>query len=326
MKKVFLTRKIDESAISMIRPFADLEIWPDSNPPSEKEILLHSSGCDGILTLLTDPITKNIINSNLLVLRVISQMAVGVDNIDLQEATRNRLPVGHTPGILTETTADFTWALLLAAARRVVESSVEVREGIWRPWGPDVLCGLDIHNATLGIIGLGRIGKAVTRRAAGFSMNVVYYEPERDLKAEQELGVRYLPLNDLLAQSDFITLHVYLTDATRRMIGKPQFEIMKPNAILINTSRGGVVDVEALYPALKDNKIRAAALDVFEPEPIPRDHPILKLKNLLLTPHIASASEQTRRKMALMAAENLIAGLSGKKLPYCANPEVYSVQ
>lgn len=307
----------------MIRPFADLEIWPDSNPPSEREILQHSSGCDGLLTLLTDPITKKIITSNIPDLKVISQMAVGVDNIDLQEATRNRLPVGHTPGILTETTADFTWALLLAAARRVVESSDEVREGIWRPWGPDVLCGLDIHGATLGIIGLGRIGKAVARRAAGFSMNVFYYEPNRDLEAEQSIGVKYLPLDDLLAQSDFITLHVYLTETTRHMIGKPQFEIMKPNSILINTSRGGVVDVEALYDALKNNKIRAAALDVFEPEPIPGDHPILKLKNLLLTPHIASASEQTRRKMALMAAENLLAGLSGKKLPYCANPEVY---
>lgn len=326
MKKdhVFITRKIHDSAISMMKPYANLEIWPEPFPPDETTLIEQAQKSNGLVTLLTDPITERVIEAGLPDLKVISQMAVGVDNIDLQFANKSKIPVGHTPGVLTETTADFTWALLLSAARRVVESSNEVHDGIWRPWGPDVLCGLDVHGATLGIIGLGRIGKAVARRAAGFSMRVLYYEPQRLPEVEQELGVAYCPLDELLAQSDFITLHVYMTDTTRHMINEEKLSLMKPNAILVNTSRGGIIDVNALYNSLKDNQIRAAALDVFDPEPIPKNHPILKMKNLLLTPHIASASEQTRKKMATMAAENLIAGITGKKLPFCANPEVFS--
>ena len=326
MKKdhVFITRKIHDSAISMMKPYANLEIWPEPFPPDETTLIEQAQKSNGLVTLLTDPITERVIRAGLPDLKVISQMAVGVDNIDLQFANKSKIPVGHTPGVLTETTADFTWALLLSAARRVVESSNEVHDGIWRPWGPDVLCGLDVHGATLGIIGLGRIGKAVARRAVGFSMRVLYYEPQRLPEVEQELGVSYRPLDELLAQSDFITLHVYMTDTTRHMINEEKLSLMKPNAILVNTSRGGIIDVNALYNSLKDNQIRAAALDVFDPEPIPKNHPILKMKNLLLTPHIASASEQTRKKMATMAAENLIAGITGKKLPFCANPEVFS--
>lgn len=326
MKKdhVFITRKIHDSAISMMKPYANLEIWPEPFPPDETTLIEQAQKSNGLVTLLTDPITERVIRAGLPDLKVISQMAVGVDNIDLQFANKSKIPVGHTPGVLTETTADFTWALLLSAARRVVESSNEVHDGIWRPWGPDVLCGLDVHGATLGIIGLGRIGKAVARRAVGFSMRVLYYEPQRLPEVEQELGVSYRPLDELLAQSDFITLHVYMTDTNRHMINEEKLSLMKPNAILVNTSRGGIIDVNALYNSLKDNQIRAAALDVFDPEPIPKNHPILKMKNLLLTPHIASASEQTRKKMATMAAENLIAGITGKKLPFCANPEVFS--
>jgi glyoxylate reductase len=322
-KLVFITRKIHDSVIKKISRYADIDVWPDSDPPSEQILIDKINDCVGLYTLLTDPITKEVIDSAGPDLKVISQMAVGVDNIDLSAAIKKRIPVGHTPGILTETTADFTWSLILSMARRVVEANNEVRAGIWRPWGPDVLCGLDVHNSTLGIIGLGRIGKAVARRASGFSMKILYYEPEPKPDAEEELGVKYASLNELLTQSDFITLHVYLSDTTRHMISRDQLNLMKSTAILVNTSRGGIIDIDELYLALKNNKIRAAALDVFEPEPVPQDHPILKMNNLILTPHIASASEKTRYKMQDVAADNLIAGLKGEQLPYCANPEVY---
>lgn len=321
---VWLTRTIDEPAVRKISEVAEVEIWPAENPPPPEVILEKVQRVDGLLTMLTDSLIAAIID-NAPRLKVISQMAVGFDNIDIEAATRRGIPVGHTPGVLTETTADFAWALLMAAARRVAEADREVHQGIWRPWGPDVLTGVDVHGATLGIIGFGRIGKAVARRAIGFSMKVLYNDPERDEAAEQELGVEYRDLDRLLQESDFISLHTYYTPEYHHLINRFCFEQMKDGAIFINTARGGLVDHQALQWALESKKLAAAALDVFEPEPIPRDHPLLQLPNLIITPHIASASARTREKMALIAADNLIAGLRGEKLAYCANPQVYHV-
>lgn len=251
-------------------------------------------------------------------------MAVGYDNIDIAAATAKMIPVGHTPGVLTDTTADFTWALLMTASRRLLEADRFTRSGLWKTWEPDFLLGANITGATLGIIGFGRIGQAIARRAQGFDMKILYTCKNRsDLHLENTLGVDFVSLERLLEESDFVTIHTPLSQDTYHLFSDRQFELMKPSAILINTARGGIVDAKALYRALSQGKIAGAALDVTEPEPIPSDSPLLTLDNLIITPHIASASRQTREKMANMAVENLIAGLKGDRLPYCVNPEVY---
>ncbi|HEC23046.1 MAG TPA: D-glycerate dehydrogenase, partial [Chloroflexi bacterium] len=243
---------------------------------------------------------------------------------DVAAATARGIPVGHTPGVLTDTTADFAFALLMAAARRVVEGVHYVKAGRWRTWGPTLLMGHDVHHATLGIIGFGRIGQGVARRAAGFDMRVLYYDrnPDEDAEVAHRLGAESRPLDEVLAESDFISLHVPLTDETYHLIGEREFRLMKSSAVLINTARGPVVDPQALYNALTNGEIAYAALDVTEPEPLPPDHPLLRLENCIVVPHIASSSLATRNRMAEMAAENLEAGLKGEKLPYCVNPEV----
>jgi glyoxylate reductase len=256
-------------------------------------------------------------------LKVVSQFSVGVDNVDLDSAVRHGIPVGHTPGVLTETTADFAFALMMAAARRIVEGNNEVRQGIWRPWGPDVLTGYDVYGATLGLIGFGRIGQAMARRAAGFSMKVLYYDTSRHPELEGKMGVVYAPFEQVLEQSDFISMHIYLSPETYHMIDRSALEKVKPTAVLVNTARGGVVDPKALAWALQNQKIVAAALDVTEPEPIPFDSPLLAMPNVIIAPHIASASKATRLRMAHMTVDNLLAGLEGRPLPFCANPEVY---
>ena len=321
-QQVFITRRIAEKALALLENEVEMEIWEEETPPPYEILQEKIKNCDGLLTLLTDPIDADLIKSasNL---KTISQMAVGFDNIDINTATELGIPVGNTPDALTETCADFTFALILSIARRIVESDKEVRQGIWRPWGPDVLVGEDVFNATLGIIGLGRIGQAVARRASGFNMKILYTGRSRHPEAEKELGATYVDLDTLLQESDFISIHTSLNDETRGMIGEKEFSKMKKNAILINTSRGGVIDSQALYTALKEKRITGAALDVYETEPIPDNTPILELDNLVITPHIASASVKTREKIAIMAAENLLAGLKGKTLPYCANPKVY---
>jgi glyoxylate reductase len=247
---------------------------------------------------------------------------VGFDNIEVQEATKRGIIVGNTPGVLTDTTADFAFALLMAAGRRVVEGDRIVRAGKWKTWGPMILLGQDIHNATLGIIGFGRIGYAVAKRAQGFGMKILYSDVVRNKQAENELGVEYVDFDRLLAESDFITVHTNLTPETHHLISREKFEKMKRTAILVNTSRGPIVDNMALYDALRSGKIAYAALDVTEPEPMPPDHPLLTLDNVIIVPHIASASVATRTKMALMAADNLIAGLKGEMPPNPVNPEV----
>ena len=292
-------------------------------PPPYEVLLDKVRDVDGLLSLLTDRVDSALMAA-VTKLRVISNLAVDYDNIDVAEATRLGILVGNTPGILTETTADFTFALLMGAARRVVEADTYTRLGRWRTWEPMILLGQDIHGATLGLIGLGRIGAEVAKRARGFSMKVVYYdEVRRSVEEERQLGVEYVPeRSKLLSNADFISVHVPLTPETYHLIGEAEFAYMKPTAVLVNTSRGPVVDQKALCEALKSRRIFAAAIDVTEVEPISPDDPLLTLDNIVITPHIASASFTTRTRMAIMAAENLIAGLGGQTPPHCVNPEV----
>ncbi len=320
---VYVTRRIPEPGLAPVRAVCQVRLWEGELPPPKAVLLREVADCDGLLCLLTDPIDDEVMAAGPR-LRVISQMAVGVDNIDLRAAIARGIPVGHTPGVLTEATADFTFALLMAAARRIPEGVDYVRAGKWRTWEPMGLLGMDVWGATLGIIGLGRIGTAVARRARGFTMHILYYDPSRRPDLEAELGVEYAELDDLLARSDFVSLHCPLTPETRHLIGEAALRRMKPTAILINAARGPIVDPNALVRALSEGWIRAAALDVTEPEPIPPDHPLVSLPNCIVVPHIASATVSTRERMAAMAAENLLAGLRGERLPYCANPEVYT--
>ncbi|MFN3763789.1 MAG: 2-hydroxyacid dehydrogenase [Anaerolineae bacterium] len=320
---VYVTRRIPETGLAPVREVCHVRLWEGELPPPKSVLLREVAGCDGLLCLLTDPIDEEVMAAGTR-LRVISQMDVGVDNIDLRAATARGIPVGHTPGVLTEATADFTFALLMAAARRIPEGVDYVRAGKWRTWEPMGLLGVDVWGATLGIVGLGRIGTAVARRARGFAMRILYYDPTRRPALEAELGVEYAELDDLLARSDFVSLHCPLTPETHHLIGEAALRRMKPTAILINAARGPVVDPDALVRALSEGWIRAAALDVTEPEPIPPDHPLVSLPNCIVVPHIASATVSTRERMAAMAAENLLAGLRGERLPYCANPEVYA--
>jgi glyoxylate reductase len=320
--EIFITRAIHAKAIERLRDSAHVEVWPEEGPPPHTVLLEKAAQLDGIITLLTDPVDAGFIQ-NASRLKVISQMAVGFDNIDISAATARGIPVGHTPGVLTETTADFAWALLMAAARRVPEAERQVRAGIWKPWGPNILTGPDIFGATIGIVGFGRIGQAVARRARGFDMRILYNDPKRHPELEKELGVQYADLDQLLKEADFVTLHTYLSPETENIIDRAALAKMKSSAILINTARGAVVDSEALVEALKSGQIYAAALDVFDPEPIPTDSPLLEMDNVIITPHIASGSIQTRARMAEIAVDNLIAALSGERLPYCANPQIY---
>jgi glyoxylate reductase len=323
--RIFLTRRIPQAGIDLLARETDVQVWPDELPPSYEVLLESVRGAAGLVTLLSDKIDQKVIQAAGPSLKVISQYAVGIDNIDLVEATRLGIAVGHTPGVLTETTADLAWALLMAAARRVVEGDRSVRNGLWKTWGPTAFLGYDIHGATLGILGLGRIGQAMARRGKGFGMRVLYTDLKHETEVEKELGIEFAPFEQLLKESDFLSLHTYLSPETYHLFGDAQFKMMKPGAILVNTARGAIVDHDALYRALRDKTIAGAGLDVTDPEPIPMNSPLLGLDNLVITPHIASASYQTRTQMAVMTAENLLAGLKGDRLPYCANPAVYQM-
>lgn len=321
--RVFLTRLILDSGLELVRDFCDAEVWPEELPPSRQEILKHVLGVEGLLCLLTDRIDEGIMEAAGPGLKIISNHAVGVDNVDVAAATARGIPVGNTPGILTDATADMAFALLLAASRRVVEGAHLVKAGGWKTWGPGFMLGADLAGSTLGIVGYGRIGRAVARRASGFGMRIIFTDPS---PAQPEPGVSaaQVDIDTLLHESDFVSLHTPLTDDTRNLINASTLRQMKPTAVLVNTSRGQVVDQEALYSALSAKRIFAAGLDVTVPEPLPTDHPLLRLENCIIVPHIASASWRTRQRMSRMAAENLIAGLKGERLPNCANPEVYS--
>jgi lactate dehydrogenase-like 2-hydroxyacid dehydrogenase len=316
-----VARRIPDEGLSRIVSETDADVWTDEVELERPELLRRVADCDGILTLLTERVDAELLDAAGPQLRVVSNYGVGVDNIDVVECTLRGVAVGNTPGVLTETTADFAWALLMAAARRVVEGADYVRAGRWRTWGPQLLLGTDVHGATLGIVGFGRIGQAVARRASGFGMRILYHgHGQVEPTVERVLGATFVPLDELLATSDFVTLHVNLTGETRGLIGATALAAMKPTAILVNTSRGPVVDTMALHDALRDGVIAAAALDVTDPEPIPADHPLVGLPNCLVVPHIASATRATRGRMAEMAAANLLAGVRGEPLPTPVNP------
>jgi glyoxylate reductase len=323
--RIFVTRIIPEQGLEMIRHECGVDIWPDPLPPSYETLTQKAKGIDGLLCLLTDHIDANLMEAIGPQVRVISQMAVGFDNIDIAAATARHVPVGNTPGVLTETTADFAWTLLMAAARRVVEGDKFTRAGRWKTWGPVDFLGPDVTGATLGIVGFGRIGQGMAKRASGFDMRVLYFDKKRHPEAEHKYGAHYVDLDTLLRESDFVSLHTVLSEDTYHLMDENRLRRMKSSGILINSARGPVVDPTALYRALSSGTIAYAALDVTEPEPISPDDPLMTLDNIIIAPHIASASFQTRNKMAVMAAANLIAGLKGERLPHCVNPQVYAL-
>ena len=307
--------------MQIARAACEIEVWPGEGPPTPDELAERLAGCEGLLCLLTDRIDDALLDKAP-ELRVVSQMAVGYDNIDVAACTRRGIAVGNTPGVLTETTADLAFALLMMTARRLGEAERFLRAGQWTTWSPMQLTGPDVHHATLGIIGMGRIGYEMARRAAGFEMRLLYHNRTRNEAAERDFGAEWLPLDNLLARSDFVSLHTPLSPQTRHFIGRDQLAKMKPTAILINTARGAVLDQAALITALKEGVIAGAGLDVFETEPLAADDPLLALNNVVLLPHIGSASIPTRTKMAVLAAENLAAGMRGLPLPHAVNPEV----
>ena len=320
--KVFVARIIPDKGLDLVRDFCEIDLWTNDLPPNRAEMLQHVQGVDGILSLLTDRIDGEVMDAAGNSLKVISNHAVGFDNIDVAAATARNIPVGNTPEVLTDATADFAFTLLMSAGRRVLEADRYVRNGKWKTWGPMLLLGSDMKDATLGLVGFGRIGKAMARRARGFDLRVIYYDPN-EKEAHPELHATRVDFETLLAQADFISLHTPLNPDTRHLIDSEALSKMKSSAVLVNTSRGPVVDMDALYEALKEKRIFAAGLDVTDPEPLPADHKLLTLDNVTIMPHIASASKQTRDKMSWMAAQNLIAGLKGEQLPNCVNPQVY---
>jgi len=316
---VLMTHTLPEDWIILLKDKCRLLIGPVDATQIDPRLQEKLGEADGLFTLLTIPITEYILEQAPR-LRVISNMAVGVDNIDITTCTKRGIPVGYTPGVLTEGTADLTFTLLLAAARRLPEARQDAMEGRWKTWSPTGWLGADLHNAILGIIGMGKIGQAVARRALGFGMQIIFTDPSQmSIPGGVQVELEYL-----LKKSDFISLHVPLTKDTRHMINASRLALMKPNAILVNTSRGPIIDSDALYRSLLVKDITAAALDVTDPEPLPPDHPLFQLSNCLILPHIGSATHETRRRMAVLACQNLLAGLENRRLPNCVNPEVYS--
>lgn len=320
--RVVVTRRVPEQVLDRMAAEADLRVWEGPLPIPRDTLIAWLPGCDGLYCLLTDPIDGSVLDAAGPSLRVVSQMAVGYDNVDVAACTARGIPLGNTPGVLTETTADLAVALMLATARRLVEAAEFVRAGKWETWRPMELTGYDVTGATVGIVGFGRIGKAVARRLRGFGCHLLYTDCHPDPEAGK-LGAACVEFDALLEASDFVTLHVPLSDETEGLIGANELAMMKSTAVLINTARGPVVDQGALLEALRAGEIAAAGLDVTDPEPLPADHPLLGLPNIVVLPHIGSASIRTRTRMASMAADNLLAGLRGERLPNCVNPEVY---
>lgn len=314
--RVLVTRRIPEAGLSAVAEAASVDLWDEELPPPREVLLERVRGVDGLLALLTDRVDEELLDAAGPNLKVVSNYAVGYDNIDVPACRARDVAVGNTPGVLTETTADLAFALLMAVARRIPESYDFVRGDRWQTWGPMTLLGKDIHGATLGIIGFGRIGREMARRARGFGMRTLYYSrTQASAAVEAELEATFSTLEDLLAESDFVSLHTALTDETHHLIDARALASMKGGAILINTSRGGVLDQAALADALRSSHLFGAGLDVTDPEPMRADDPLLALPNCLVVPHVASASERTRDRMAQKAAANLLAGLRGEPLP-----------
>jgi len=305
LARCFITRQLPGPALDRLGQTHQIDVWPEPLPPAQDQLLAHTQSVEGLISLPTDRVDAELI-AHAPGLRVISNYAVGYDNVDLQAAAARGILVGHTPGVLTDATADLTFALLLSAARQLPEATASVHAGEWKTWDPSAFLGVELAQATLGIIGFGRIGQAVGRRAAGFGMQVVHTDSRSSVAA----------IDDLLTQSDFVSLHCPLTERTRQLIDAEALERMKPTAILVNTARGGIVDHLALAEALTQGQIAGAALDVTDPEPIAPDHPLLSAPNLVLTPHIGSATTAAREKMAELAVDNLLAGLAGQPLPH----------
>ncbi len=323
---VYVTREIPQAGLDLVEPETEMHVWDGKLPPEKEHIIerLEELEADGLLCLLTDETDGEVMDASPN-LDVVSTFSVGYDHVDIEAAMERDIPVGHTPGVLSDTTADFAWALLMTTARRTVEGNDYVLADEWETWGPKLLTGPDVSRATLGIVGLGNIGSTVAQRTAGFDMDVLYTdaEPQEDVEADlAEYGVdaQFVDKDELLERSDFVTLHVPLMDATHHWIGEDELRAMKDSAVLVNTSRGPVVDTEALDTALAEGWIERAGLDVTDPEPLPGDHEITRHvpEKLVVTPHIASASIGTRDKMATMAAKNLLAGLRGEELPNSA--------
>jgi len=308
MARCFVTRDLPGGGLARLRAVHEVEVWAQPRPPDAAELLAGAREAEGLLSLLTDPVDADLIAA-CSALRVISNYAVGVDNIDLDAATARAIPVGHTPEVLTDSTADLAVALMLAACRRLAEGERIVRGGEWGAWSPEWLLGRDLHGATVLIVGGGRIGRTVARRLAGFDCEVL-------VAGRGELA-------GLIAGADFVSLHAPLSESTRGLVGEAELRAMKPSAYLVNTARGPLVDAAALERALREGWIAGAALDVTDPEPLPPDHPLLEAPNLLVVPHVGSATHATREAMADLAVDNLLAGLAGERMPRCANPAVY---
>jgi glyoxylate reductase len=324
--RIFVSRELPGDGLARLQAAGmRVDLWNQHDPPPAGALFGAASACDGLLVMLTERIDTALLEAAPGV-RIVSNMAVGYDNIDVDACTRRGVLVTNTPGVLTDTTADLAFALILAVARRVVEGDHAVREGGWGPWHPSFMLGRDVHGATLGIVGLGGIGRAVADRAAGFGMRMLYTSRDRKPDAERDLGVEWRDLDALLRESDFVSLHVSLSAETRGLIGERELALMKPTAFLVNTSRGAVVDQPALIEALRSRRIAGAGLDVAAVEPVPVGDALLDAPNLVLTPHVGSATIETRTKMAGLAVENLIAFFEGRSPPHCVNPGVFVPQ
>jgi glyoxylate reductase len=328
-KKVYVTRRILEPALSILSTECQVTLNKKSHPPSRKELLKNVAGKDGILCMLTDRIDTHVMDNAGSNLKIISSYSTGFEHIDVKEATARGIYVTYTADILAEATADLAFGLILACARNIVRADEYTRYKKWKSaWSPDLMLGYNAHGSTLGIIGLGRIGSAVARRARGFNMKVIYHSRKRKRQLESELNATYVELEELLAQSDFVSIHTTLNSASHQLIDSTKLRLMKNTAFLINTARGQVVKEVDLIRTLKHNQIAGAGLDVFETEPLPESNPLFKMKNVVLLPHIGSATYQTRSKMAEVAARNLLDVLA-EKVPnpkFLVNPEVKSVR
>jgi glyoxylate reductase len=320
--KVFVSRIIPDAGLQKVKDFCDAEVWPEQLPPAYDVLCAKAAKCDGLLSLLTDKIDPPLMDASPQ-LKVVSNYAVGFNNIDIKAATERGIAVGNTPGVLTDATADMAFCLLIAAARRVVEGDKYARAGKWKTWEPLGHLGQDLAGRTLGIIGMGRIGYALAQRCrGGWGMHVLYHDVYKSEKAEKDLGARQVDLETLLREADFVSVHTDLNNDTRGMFNAARFRQMKKTAVFINTARGPIHDQKALCEALRSGTIFAAGLDVTDPEPPDPQDPLLSLPNVVVAPHIASATVQTRNAMAEIAADNLIAGLTGKPLRAWVNPEV----
>ncbi len=321
--KVYVTRLIPDDGMKLLYEKCEVTVNPHDRVASREELLENVKGKDAMLCLLTDTIDAAIMDANP-GLKIIANYAVGFNNIDVKAASARGIPVSNTPGVLTDTTADMAWTLIMAAARRVVEGDKFTRAGKFAGWAPLLLVGQDVHHKTLGIVGFGRIGQTVAKRATGFDMKILYYDVNQMPEVAKQYNAEYRELDDLLRESDFISLHVDLNESTRHLIGSREFGLMKPDAYLINTSRGPVVDEKALVQALKSDRIAGAGLDVYEDEPVLAPG-LAELDNAVIPPHIASATRETRGAMARIAAENVLAALAGQRPPTIVNPEVWKV-